>query len=379
MQNKRDYYEVLGLKKGASDDEIKRAYRKLAKENHPDLNKTDKNAESKFKEIGEAYEILSDKEKRGRYDSYGHAGVDPSYGGGQGGGFGGFGGIDLDLNDILGDFFGGSSRRSNPNAPRKGEDVRSGVHIAFEEAAFGCKKDVQISRVEECPDCKGSGSAPGTTPEICSECNGSGTVSRRAQTMFGVTMTTSPCGKCGGRGKIIHSPCPTCKGKSNIRKNRSITVDIPAGIDDGQAISMRGRGGKGQNGGPDGDLYISVRVQPHEIFRRDGTSLHCKMNINIAQAALGDEIEVPILSDGGSAAKAKLKIPEGTQTGQIFRLAGKGIPHLNSRIRGDQLVTVVLATPTNLSPEQKELLRQFAELDRENGGSGLFNKKKKKK
>ncbi|MDR0818841.1 MAG: molecular chaperone DnaJ [Oscillospiraceae bacterium] len=380
--NKRDYYEVLGLSKGASDDEIKKAYRKLAKENHPDVNKGDKNAETRFKEIGEAYEILSDKDKRSRYDSYGHAGVDPSYGAGEGGGgfggFQGFSGFDFDLGDILGDLWGGGSRRSNPNAPRQGESVRSAITIDFTEAVFGCKKDIQISRVESCPDCKGTGSAPGTTAEVCGQCKGSGTVTNRQRTMFGETLVSSPCTKCGGSGKIIHSPCPTCKGKSNIRRNRTLPIDIPAGIDDGQTLSMRGKGGHGSNGGPDGDLLVSIRVKPHEFFRRDGTTVYYKLGISFTQAALGDEVEVPILAEENSAAKAKLKIPEGTQTGQIFRLQGKGVPHLRSTVRGDELVTVTVETPTNLTDAQKDLLRNFSELRGEDA-TLLGNRKRKKK
>ncbi|MDR2530749.1 MAG: molecular chaperone DnaJ [Oscillospiraceae bacterium] len=376
--NKRDYYEVLGLKKGASDDEIKKAYRKLAKTHHPDVNKDDKTAETRFKEIGEAYEVLSDRDKRSRYDAYGHAGVDQSYsatsGDGGFGGFGGFGGggFEFDLGDILGDLWGGG-RRNNPNAPRQGESVRSSVTIEFAEAAFGCTKDVHVSRVEVCSDCKGTGSAPGTTPEVCPQCKGSGTVQTRQRTILGETVMTSACSKCGGSGKIIHSPCPTCKGKSNVRRNRTMPIDIPAGIDDGQTMSLRGKGGHGINGGPDGDLLVSVRVKPHEHFRRDGTTLYYKLTISFAQAALGDELEVPILAEGDANARAKLKIPEGTQTGSIFRLQGKGVPHLRSSVRGDEMVTVTVETPVNLTAEQKELLRKLEELTPEDRG-----KKRKK-
>ncbi len=353
MAEKRDYYEVLGLKKGASEEEIKKAYRRLAKEHHPDLNPGDKGAEARFKEINEAYEVLSDGEKRARYDQYGHAGVDPNFGAG---GFGGGMGFDFDLGDIFDSFFGGGRSRADPNAPARGENIRVSVDISFEEAAFGCTKEVPVSRIEACPDCQGSGCEAGTTPEICPKCRGGGTVRIQQRTAFGVMSSTSPCPNCGGRGKIIHSPCGKCRGKGSVRRNTTVSVNIPAGIDDGQTLSLRGSGHRGSNGGPSGDLLVTVQVAPHPFFERDGFSIIYNMPISIVQAALGDEVQVPTL-DG----KVKYNIPEGTQTDTVFRLKGRGIPHLNGGGRGDQFVKVRVETPTNLSSEQKELLREFGQ------------------
>lgn len=369
--NKRDYYEVLGLSKGASEDEIKKAFRKLAKENHPDLNPGDTAAEARFKEINEAYEVLSDSDKRARYDQFGHAGFDPGFGGGSG-----FGGIDIDLSDIFESFFGGGgTRRTSRNAPRRGENIRTALDITFEEAAFGCKKDISLNnRVEVCTECGGDGCEPGTTPEICNNCGGSGTIRVQQRTLFGAMSTTSPCTECDGTGKIIHRPCQTCKGKGSVRRSRTLSVNIPAGIDDDQTISIRGQGHRGMNGGPAGDLHVTIRILPHELFERDGYSVLYRMPINIVQASLGCEAEVPTL-DG----KVKYKIPEGTQTGTTFRLKGKGIPHLNSGGRGDQFVTVVVETPKNLSARQKELLKQFADTLEESPIFGKTEKKKKKK
>ena len=330
MAEKRDYYEVLGLHKGASAEEIKKAYRKLAKANHPDLHPGDKAAEERFKEINEAYEILSDDDKRAKYDQFGHAAFDPSQGFGGGAGFdgfgGGFGGFG-DLSDLFGDIFGfGGGARSNPNAPRRGDNLRASVNISFEEAAFGCKKEVTVGRVEKCADCKGSGCAPGTTPEICPDCKGSGTVRTTTRTPFGMAQSTSPCSKCRGTGKIIHQPCKTCRGMGKIRRNHKLTVKVPAGIDDGQAIPITGCGNAGLNGGPAGDLLVGITVRPHPIFEREGTAVYMEQEISYAQAALGAEVEVPTL-DG----KVKLTIPEGTQPGSVFRLRGKGIPYLQSK------------------------------------------------
>ena len=359
-QQKRDYYEVLGVSKGASADEIKKAYRRLAKENHPDLHPGDAEAETRFKEVNEAYEILSDADKKARYDQFGHAGVDPNFGaGGFGGGFDGnfdFG----DLGDIFGSFFGGGfgggTRRSNPNAPQRGESIRMNVTISFEEAAFGCEKSVTVDRMEQCTDCHGSGCAAGTTPEICPECHGTGTVQVRRQTPMGVFATSAPCSRCGGKGKIIHQPCTTCHGTGAERKRRTIQASIPAGIDNGQTISMRGQGHAGKNGGPAGDLLLTITVRPHELFRREGTSVLCDAPITFAQAVLGAELEIPTI-DG----KVKYDLPEGTQSGTTFRLKGKGIPSINGRGRGDQYVTVYIETPRNLNREQKEALKKFAE------------------
>ena len=363
MAEKRDYYEVLGIQKGASEDEIKRAYKKLARKYHPDMNPGDKEAEEKFKEVNEANEVLSDPEKKARYDQFGFAGVDPNYGAGAGGGAYG-GGFDFgDLGDIFGSFFGGGfgGQLRNPNAPQRGESIRASVSISFTEAAFGCEKSVTIERSEQCPTCKGSGCAPGTTPEICPDCHGSGTVQTRRQTPMGVFASNGPCRKCGGTGRLIHQPCSDCRGSGAVRKRRTIKVNIPAGIDHGQTISLRGQGGAGKNGGPAGDLLITVMVQPHEIFRRDGVDVFCEAPITFTQAVLGAELEIPTI-DG----KVKYSIPEGTQTGTVFRLKGKGVPVLNGRGRGDQYVTVVIETPRSLNKEQKEALRRFSETLGEN-------------
>lgn len=358
-QNKRDYYEVLGVEKNASDAEIKKAYRKLAMKYHPDQNPGDKSAEEKFKEVNEAYEVLSDADKKARYDQYGHAGVDPNFGaGGFGGGFDGsfdFG----DLGDIFGSFFGGGfggGRRTNPNAPQRGESIRMSIAISFEEAAFGCEKAVTVERYETCDTCHGNGCAPGTSPEVCPDCHGTGTVQVRRQTPMGVFATSSPCPKCGGKGRIIHQPCKDCRGSGMVRKKKTIQASIPAGIDNGQAISIRGQGNAGKNGGPAGDLLITITVRPHEMFRREGTSVLCEAPITFTQAVLGAELEIPTI-DG----KVKYTLPEGTQSGTTFRLKGKGIPSINGRGRGDQYVTVYIETPKNLNKEQKEALKKFAE------------------
>ena len=357
MAEKRDYYEVLGVSKGASEDELKKAYRKLAKENHPDLHPGDKECEARFKEINEAYEVLSDSDKRAKYDQFGHAAFDPNQGFG-GGGFGGFevfGGFGDIFGDIFGGFggFGGGGR--NPNAPRKGDNLRATVNIKFEEAAFGVKKEVFVAKVEQCPDCKGTGCAEGTTAEVCPDCKGTGSVKTTQRTPFGMVQSTGQCPKCKGRGKIIHTPCKSCRGVGSVRRQHKVTVSVPAGIDDGQTISLRGQGNVGINGGPAGDLLITVLVQPHARFERDGASILLEQEVSFAQAALGSEIEVPTL-DG----KVKLNIPEGTQPGSVFRLKGKGVPYLRANGRGDQFVTVKVAVPKNMSSAQKEALRQYA-------------------
>lgn len=361
MAEKRDFYEVLGVKKGASEDELKKAYRKLAKENHPDLHPGDKECEARFKEINEAYEVLSDPDKRAKYDQFGHAAFDPSQGfGGGGGGFGGFegfGGFGDIFSDIFGGGFGfGGGGGRNPNAPRKGDNLRATVNIKFEEAAFGVKKDVFVSKIEQCHDCKGTGCAEGTTAEVCPDCKGTGTVMSTKRTPFGMVQSSEQCPKCKGRGKIIHSPCKTCRGIGSVRRQHKVSVSIPAGIDDGQTISLKGQGNAGLNGGPAGDLLITVLVQPHARFERDGASILLDQEISFAQAALGAEVEVPTL-DG----KVKLNIPEGTQTGTTFRLKGKGVPFLRNGGRGDQFVTVNVAVPRSMTSTQKNALRRYAE------------------
>ena len=372
MAEKRDYYEVLGVEKGASEDEIKKAYRKLAKANHPDLHPGDKECEERFKEINEAYEVLSDPDKRAKYDQFGHAAFDPSAGGPGGAGFGGFGGFgDIfggGFGDIFGDIFGGGfgGGQTQRSGPRRGENLRVRLNITFEEAAFGCEKEINVGRVEQCPDCKGTGCAPGTTPEVCPDCKGTGSVRTTQRTPFGVVQTSGACKKCGGHGKIIHQPCKTCRGMGKIRRQHKLTVNIPAGIDDGQAFSVSGAGNAGSNGGPAGDLIVTVLIRQHERFERDGTSVLLEQDINFAQATLGAEIEVPTL-DG----RVKLTIPEGTQSGTTFRIRGKGIPYVGYKTRGDQFVTVVVETPTKLTKEQKELLRKL-----ENGGEDTQPKKK---
>ncbi len=388
-EQKRDYYEVLGVSKGASDEELKKAYRKLAKKYHPDVNPGDKEAESKFKEVNEAYSILSDPEKRSRYDQFGHAGVDPNFGAGGGGGFGGFDMGDIDLGDIFGSFFGGgfgggSARR---NGPQKGESLRASVTISFEEAAFGCEKELNLTRTEECEECHGSGCAAGTTAETCPDCRGTGTV-RVQQRMGGMAFSsTAACSKCRGTGKIIKQPCKKCGGTGSVRTQRRITVTIPAGIDDGQAVSLRGQGNAGKNGGPAGDLIVGVRIKPHEKFQREGTTVLYEQAISFYQAAMGAELEIPTI-DG----KVKYTLPAGTQTGTTFRLRGKGIPELRGRGRGDQYVTVTVKVPTSLNADQKSALRAYAAAmgevtestsqseDEDEGLIGnLFNKHKKKK
>lgn len=377
MAEKRDFYEVLGVKKGVSEDELKKAYRKLAKENHPDLHPGDKECEARFKEINEAYEVLSDPDKRAKYDQFGHAAFDPSQGFGGGGGFGGFegfGGFGDIFSDIFGGGFGfGGGGGRNPNAPRKGDNLRATVNIKFEEAAFGVKKDVFVAKIEQCPDCKGTGCAEGTTAEVCPDCKGTGTVMSTKRTPFGMVQSSEQCPKCKGRGKIIHSPCKTCRGMGSVRRQHKVSVSIPAGIDDGQTISLKGQGNAGLNGGPAGDLLITVLVQPHARFERDGASILLDQEISFAQAALGAEVEVPTL-DG----KVKLNIPEGTQSGTTFRLKGKGVPFLRNGGRGDQFVTVKVAVPRGMTSTQKDALRQYAETMGETvEQKNIFGKRKK--
>ena len=363
MADKRDYYEVLGISKGASDDEIKHAYKSLARKYHPDLHPDDKEAESKMKEINEAYEVLSDSDKRQRYDQFGFAGVDPTYGQGQGGGysgysqggFGGFGGFG-DVGDIFESFFGGfgGSQRSNPNAPQRGQDIRASLTISFMEACKGTKKQVRVTRYESCPDCNGTGARAGTVPETCPDCRGSGTVKISQRTAFGVFQTTQACSRCGGKGRIIKSVCPKCQGQGRAKNVFIREVEIPAGIDDGQTLRVQGAGNCGANGGSYGDLNIKVSVRDGGIFERDGFDIRTEVPISFAQAVLGDEITVPTI-DGN----VKYTVPAGTQTGTVFRLRGRGIQKLYRSDRGDQYVTVNVEVPRNLSRRQEELLREF--------------------
>ena len=360
MAEKRDYYEVLGIGKNASDAEIKSAYRKLAKKYHPDLNPGNKEAEEKFKEVNEANDVLSDPEKRKRYDQFGFAGVDPNYAAGQGGGggFGGFGGVDL--GDIFGDIFGGGfggfggSARTNPNAPRKGHDIQASVILTFEEAAHGCSKKVTVNRQQTCPDCSGSGAEKGTSPETCTQCGGRGYVVTQQRTPFGVMQSQQPCPTCGGRGTIVKNPCKTCRGTGKTTSRKTLDVTIPAGIDDDQNLALRGQGDAGSNGGPAGDVIVHVTVKNDAVFERDGYDVYVKVPITFSQAVLGAEIEVPTV-DG----KVMQKIPEGTHSGTKFRLRGQGIQYLNGRGRGDQYVIVEVEIPKKLNRAQREALKAF--------------------
>ena len=361
MAEKRDYYEVLGVDKSASDADIKKAYRNLAKKYHPDANPGDATAEAKFKEINEAYSVLSDSETKARYDQYGHAGTDPNFGaGGFGGGFGGFGGgfggDAFDLGDLFGDLFGGGRRQSRPNAPKKGADIETYITLSFEEAAFGCTKDIEFTRVETCSHCKGSGANGASGVETCKTCNGTGTVRTIQRTPFGSMQSQRPCSACKGTGKIIKDPCGECKGSGVNRIKKKLSVNIPAGIDDEQRVILRGQGNHGANGGPAGDLYVEVRVKPHKLFVREGNDIHYEMPISYAEAVLGAKLTVPTLEG-----ESEFSIPEGTQTGSVFSLRGKGIPQVNGKGRGDIYVTVTVEVPKGLNSKQKELLKQFDE------------------
>lgn len=361
MADKRDYYEVIGVEKGASEEEIKKAFRKQAKKYHPDLNPGDKEAEAKFKEVNEAYEVLSDKDKRARYDRFGFAGVDPNYGAGSAayGGGNPFG-QDIDLGDIFNSFFGGFGGGRSPrnqNAPRRGSDVEATVTITFEEAAKGCKKEVTYQNVEGCKECGGTGASKGTQMKSCPNCNGSGQVTVQKRTPFGVVQTTQACDRCRGKGKIIEKPCPKCSGQGRIRSSKTVTVTIPAGISQDQILNIGGHGNSGYNNGPAGDLHVYINVKKHDIFERKGDDVWCEIPLTFSQAALGHEVIVPTL-DG----KVSYKVHPGTQPGDIFKLRDKGIQHLNSRGRGDQYVRVTVEVPKNLTEEQKKALNHFDEL-----------------
>ncbi len=367
-ENKRDYYEVLGIGKDATEADIKKAYRRMAAKYHPDVNH-EPNAEARFKEINEANEVLSNPDTRARYDQYGFAGVDPNFNPNAGAGFGGFGDFG-DLGDLFGSFFGGGASRSrrNPNAPTRGEDVGAKAELTFEEAAFGAEKEVNSQRIENCDKCGGSGAAEGTSAQTCGRCKGRGTI-RTQQNFMGMMMQSdSACPDCRGTGKVIPTPCQRCKGKGKVRRSFTVKVTFPAGIDNDQTMRVRGEGCTGSNGGPSGDLLVTVRVKKHSNFTRQGQNVYLEMPVSFTQAALGAEIEVPTL-DG----KVRYTINEGTQTGTVFRLRGKGIPYVNSKSRGDQFVTVVVETPTGLNKEQRELLKKFEQ----SAGDSSHPKRKK--
>ena len=385
MADKRDYYEVLGVSKSATPDEIKKAYRQLAKKYHPDLNPDNKEAEAKFKEANEAYEILSDPEKKEKYDRFGFAGVDPSYGAGQpGGGFGGFGGfdggMDFDLGDLFGSFFGGfggGGGRPNPNAPRRGSDIQTNIYISFEEAAKGCRKTVEFQKIEVCDECSGSGAAKGSSPQTCPDCNGRGQINVQQRTPFGTISTSKPCQRCGGKGTFNPNPCSRCKGAGRIRRSVKQEINIPAGIDDGQIFTVRNQGNAGANGGPAGDLRVGVIVKPHPFFERDGYNVWYDVKVSFVQAALGDKLRVPTI-DGD----VEYILPAGTQPGDIFKLKGRGIQMLNSTRRGDQLIRVNIEVPKTLNDKQKEALMSFntamgAKPVSPEEKKGFFGKKKK--
>ena len=364
MAEKRDYYEVLGIGKNATDAEIKSAYRKLAKKYHPDLNPGNKEAEEKFKEVND---VLSDPQKRQRYDQFGFAGVDPNYAAANGGGAGGFGGGfgGVDLGDIFGDIFGGGfgggfsgfgggSSTRTANAPRKGHDIQASVILTFEEAAHGCSKKITINRQDTCPDCGGTGAAKGTSPETCPDCGGRGYVVTQQRTPFGVMQSQQPCSHCGGRGTIIRNPCKTCRGTGKTAARKSLEINIPAGIDDDQNIALRGQGDAGSNGGPAGDVIVHVTVKADPMFERDGYDVTIHVPITFSQAVLGDDVEVPTV-DG----RIVQHIPEGTQSGTKFRLRGQGIQYLNGRGRGDQYVIVDVEIPKKVTRAQREALKAF--------------------
>ena len=354
-ENKRDYYEVLGINKGASDDEIKKAYRKLAKQYHPDMNPGDKDAEAKFKEVNEAYAVLSDPDKRAKYDQYGHAAFDPSAG------FGGFGEADFgdfgfDIGDIFSSFFGGSSRGSGRRGPVRGDDISVRMTLSFNEAVFGAKKEVSYQRVQRCSECGGTGAAKGTSPKTCPSCNGSGQVRTQQRTPFGVMQSTRTCDNCGGTGKVVDTSCKKCRGNGFERVTKKLEVNIPAGIDNGERVVIRGKGSDGANGGSAGDLIIVISVRNDDIFERDGSDIYCEVPITFAEATLGAEIDIPTLEG-----KIKYTIPEGTQSGTKFTLKQKGVQNPRYKTKGNLYVTVVVEVPKNLNAEQKNLLSKFAD------------------
>lgn len=380
MADKRDYYEVLGVQKGASEDEIKKAYKKKAREYHPDLHPDDPSCEDKMKEVNEAFEVLNDPDKKARYDQFGHAGVDPNYGGADGaGGFGGFGDMGDILESIFGGFgFGGGGSRgaASANSPKRGADIQDTVTISFMEACKGVKKEIKINRMCTCDSCKGTGADAGTTADICPDCHGRGSVKTTQRTPFGAISSCKVCPHCSGKGKIIKNPCPNCRGIGRVRTQKTVSVDIPAGIADQQTFRLGGQGDCGVNGGPSGDLLVNVNVKSHTLFRREGYDIHCEIPVTYAEAVLGAEIIVPTI-DGD----VKYNISEGTQTGTVFRLKGKGIQKVYKTDRGNQYVKINVEVPKNLTKKQKELLKTFEEsLNEKNYAKrqSFFEKLKKK-
>ena len=356
-ETKRDYYEALGVDRSADEAAIKKAYRTLAKKYHPDINPGDAAAERKFKEVNEAYAVLSDPEKKAKYDQFGHAAFEAGGAGGGFGGFGGFGGMDFDISDIFSSFFGGGmGGGSTRRGPVRGEDLSVRVTLTFEEAVFGTKKEVSYQRIQKCGSCSGTGAAKGTSPKTCTACGGSGRVRVQQRTPLGIMQTQKSCDACRGTGKIIEKPCDDCRGNGYVRATKKLDVTIPAGIDDGQRIVLSGQGSEGRDGGPAGDLYIYVSVRPHAVFEREGTDIYCEVPISFTEAALGAEIDIPTLEG-----TEKYEIPEGTQTGTTFTLRQRGVPIVNTKNRGSLHITVTVEVPKNLNGEQKDILRKFAE------------------
>ncbi len=353
---KRDYYEVLGVNRDASDEELKKTYRRLAMKHHPDRNPDSNTAEDKFKEAKEAYEVLADPDKRAAYDQFGHAGVDQAAGMGAGAGAAGFGGFADAFGDIFGDIFGGGGGRSRSNVYR-GADLRYNLEVTLEDAARGTETRIRIPTMEECETCHGSGAKPGTEPVSCPTCHGHGQV-RMTQGFFSIAQT---CPKCHGSGKVVQNPCTTCSGNGRLKRQKTLSVKIPPGVDEGDRIRLSGEGEAGVNGGPSGDLYVVIHVRPHDVFTRDGNNLHCEMPVSFTKAALGGEIEIPTL-DG----YAKIRIPAETQSGKVFRLRGKGIKGVRSSSYGDLLCHVVVETPVKLTARQKELLAELEEINQSN-------------
>lgn len=371
MADKRDYYEVLGVERNASPDEIKKAYRQMARKYHPDVNKEDPNANEKFKEINDAYEVLSDSQKKDAYDRFGHDAFDPTRNAGAGAGGFGFDDLGGGLGDIFDMFFGGGTSSRRRTGPQRGADRELRMEITFEDAVFGMEKEIEVARMEKCDKCNGNGAEPGTSIKTCPQCKGTGQVRNVQSTPFGRFETSRPCTQCHGEGKIIEKPCTVCRGTGQVRKNRKINLRVPAGIDTGARLRISGEGEQGVHGGPSGDLYISIIVRPHPVFKRDGYNLICNLDVDFVQAALGSEMTIPLL--GG--AEHTINIPNGTQPGDVITAKGKGIPHLHSHRFGDLKVVVNVKIPTRLSKRQKELLNGFYDENEEKPGKkGLFDK-----